>query len=244
MIEKNGRNQSVQESVFRYLRKNILELTLLPGTIMSANEVSNMMQVSRTPVREAFIRLEREGLVNVIPQKETTVSPIDLERSWQEQFLRESLEIAALTPFIEKCLPEDIRVMRHYIELQKKKVYQGDYISTIEIDDSFHQMIFLVAKQPLSWGIIESMSGHYRRCRILAMQTDEIGINATFQHEDLVKELESGDLEAAQVIMRTHLRRLFDEKKILLEKYPGYFQEEGKDQFKVDFTSLNAAKQG
>ena len=235
------KNQSVQESVFQSLRKNILELVLLPGTIMSANEVSNMMQVSRTPVREAFIRLEREGLVQVVPQRETTVSPIDLERCWQEQFLRESLEVAALEPFIRKCKPEDIKRMRKYIELQQKKAHEKDYVSTIEIDDAFHQTIFQVAGQMLSWDIIESMSGHYRRCRLLAMQSDEIGLNVTYQHKALVDELERGDLQVAQATMRTHLRRLYNEKNMLLEKYPNYFKEE-KDQFSVDFTTLNGTR--
>ena len=119
VTEKEPGVKSVQESVFRSLRKNILNLTLLPGTQMSANEVSDMMQVSRTPVREAFIRLEREGLIHVIPQRETIVSRIDLRRSWQEQFLRESLELAVLAPFIKMQSTADIEKMRGYIQLQR-----------------------------------------------------------------------------------------------------------------------------
>ena len=236
------RNQSVQESVFQSLRKNILELVLLPGTMMSANEVSNMMQVSRTPVREAFIRLEREGLVQVVPQRETTVSPIDLERCWQEQFLRESLEVAALEPFVKRCQAEDIKRMRGYIELQQKKAHQGDSVGTIEMDDAFHQTIFQVAGQELSWEIIESMSGHYRRCRLLAMQTEKIGLNVTYQHETLVDELERGDLQVAQATMRTHLRRLYNEKNMLLEKYPEFFMEVERDQFGVNLAPLNSTR--
>ena len=243
-MEKDARVQSVQESVFRSLRKNILNLTLLPGTQMSANEVSDMMQVSRTPVREAFIRLGREGLVHIIPQRETIVSRIDLKRSWQEQFLRESLELAALAPFIRMRGTADIEIMRGYIQLQRERVQESDYISTIDIDDMFHQTIFLVAEQLLSWEIIESMSGHYRRCRLLSMQSQEIGANVIAQHETLVNELEEGDLQAAQATMRTHLRRLFDEKKLLLEKHPDFFvPTEPQDQFDVDFAALNGARQ-
>ena len=239
-MERETGAKSVQESVFRSLRKNILNLTLLPGTQMSANEISDMMQVSRTPVREAFIRLEREGLVHVVPQRETIVSRIDLRRSWQEQFLRESLELAVLAPFIKMRGAADIEKMRGYIRLQQDRMKEGDYASTIDIDDMFHRTIFFVAEQPLSWEIIESMSGHYRRCRLLSMRVQEIGANVILQHENLVNELERGDLQTAQATMRTHLRRLFDEKSILLEKHPDFFVPAGhQNQFDVDFATLN-----
>ena len=81
-------SRSVQDNVYSALRVSIINLNLAPGTAISETEVSLKFQVSRTPVREAFIRLSKEGLVEVIPQKETLVSLIDPIRVKQEFFLR------------------------------------------------------------------------------------------------------------------------------------------------------------
>ena len=86
------RSRSVQDSVYTALRTSIINLNLAPGTAISEKEISRRFGVSRTPVREAFIRLSKEGLVRVIPQKETQVSLVDFRRVEQEFFLRESLE--------------------------------------------------------------------------------------------------------------------------------------------------------
>jgi len=66
-----------------------MRLQLKPGTAMSTQEIADKLHVSKTPVREAFIRLQREGLVEIFPQKQTVVSRIDLKRTAQERFIRE-----------------------------------------------------------------------------------------------------------------------------------------------------------
>ena len=60
---------SVQEMVYRTLRDKIVSMELKPGTIISTQEIADSMSVSRTPVREAFIRLQREELLDVAPQR-------------------------------------------------------------------------------------------------------------------------------------------------------------------------------
>jgi DNA-binding GntR family transcriptional regulator len=80
------RSPSVQDSVYTALRESIMNLNLAPGTVISEKEISCRYEVSRTPVREAFIHLSKEGLIKVIPQKETQVSLIDFARVEQEFF--------------------------------------------------------------------------------------------------------------------------------------------------------------
>ncbi len=76
---------SAQEKVYRTLRDEILSMVLKPGTIISTQEIAGLLGVSRTPVREAFIRLQGENLLDVAPQKGTAVALIDLDRVYQER---------------------------------------------------------------------------------------------------------------------------------------------------------------
>ena len=70
--------RTASATVYDILQRNIMNLTLIPGTPMSEKDISEKMSVSRTPVREAFIRLSKEALVSIIPQKGSFVSRISL----------------------------------------------------------------------------------------------------------------------------------------------------------------------
>ena len=76
-----AQDNSIRENVYRVIRENITSLQLAPGTTVSTQELAAKLQVSRTPVREAFIRLQKEDLVEITPQKGTMVSRIDLTRA-------------------------------------------------------------------------------------------------------------------------------------------------------------------
>ena len=74
-VFEQEKNQPIHQWVYQVLRSNIIKLHLPPAQRISENEVSEALGVSRTPVREAFIRLAEDGLINVTPQKRSTVSP-------------------------------------------------------------------------------------------------------------------------------------------------------------------------
>ena len=83
----------VRDQVFDRLREAILSLELTPGTTLSRTTLATQFGVSSTPIRDALMRLEEEGLVEVFPQHATVVSPIDLTLAHQAHFLRRSLEL-------------------------------------------------------------------------------------------------------------------------------------------------------
>ena len=114
-----AQDNSIRENVYRVIRENITSLQLAPGTTVSTQELSSKLQVSSTPVREAFIRLQKEDLVEITPQKGTMVSRIDLTRAEKERFIRESLETAILPLFLQNCTEPDLKELELLIEKQK-----------------------------------------------------------------------------------------------------------------------------
>ena len=111
-----AQDNSIRENVYRVIRENITSLQLAPGTTVSTQELAAKLQVSRTPVREAFIRLQKEDLVEITPQKGTMVSRIDLTRAEKERFIRESLETAILPLFLQNCTEPDLKELELLIE--------------------------------------------------------------------------------------------------------------------------------
>jgi DNA-binding GntR family transcriptional regulator len=238
-METKGRAGTVQDSVYTNLRKNIINLSLAPGTAISEQEIALRYQVSRTPVRETFIHLAKEGLIQVFPQKETLVSRIDFSRVEQEFFLRESLETAVLEPFSKNSRPEDFISLDGLIQKQNAAFENNDYIHFVDFDDEFHRTFFETAGQDLSWTVLEKMCGHYHRIRLLTIRLQGIAKNIVGQHKKLLGALKKKDPGKAREILQEHLHKLGAEEKMLRGEFPDYFVSPGKiDVFNVDFGGL------
>ncbi|MDR1901323.1 MAG: GntR family transcriptional regulator [Treponema sp.] len=226
----------VQDAVYNSLRKSIMNLNLVPGTAISEKEVSLRYKVSRTPVREAFIHLSQEGLVRVIPQKETLVSLIDIARVKQEFFLRENLEAGVLGPFIKNSNPQYFAEMERLLEMQRLAYNRNDHINFVMYDDLFHRTFFEAAGQMLSWYVLESMSGHYHRMRLLTIRLKGIAHDVVDHHTMILKALREKDLNEAHTRFRMHIHKLDTEEELLMREYPGYFVSGSeKDVFETDF---------
>lgn len=217
-------NHSVQDAVYQELKKGIMTLYIAPGTEMSTQEIATKLQVSRTPVREAFIRLQREGLVKAsIPQKGTVVSKINLERVGQERFLRESLELGVVAPFLEKAEDLDFGRLRSHIQDQISCYKNKDYAEFVRCDNRFHKTLFDVAGQQLSWEIISNYNGHYNRIRVLTIRNEDTIRGTIDQHMKIVELMEQRNVSLVQAELQNHVQKLLYEKNNLLDHYPEYF---------------------
>jgi len=238
MALDNGRGESVHDSVYNALRDSIINLNLAPGTAVSEKEISLRFNVSRTPVREAFIHLSNEGLIRVIPQKETQVSLIDMARVEQEFFLRQSLEIAVQEPFLNNCRPEHLAELEKLIDAQAKSLSKNSPADFIKYDDAFHRIFFEGAGQDLCWEIISGMSGHYSRLRILIVRNSGIADEKISCHRNVLDALKNHDAAKSRKLLFNHLNIRNDEN-LLREKFPDFFVPEVQtNSFDVDFGGM------
>ena len=234
MIER----KSIQTLVYEELKRNIMSMKLEPGQTMSTQEIATKLNVSRTPVREAFLRLQSEGLVEMIPQRETMVSKISLKRVEQEKFIRECLEMGVIRKFMDKSGCEVEENMAELIQLQKKCGEEKDFVGFLEADDQFHKVLFDVTGQEMAWETIASRTGHYNRLRILYVQRDTAMQESIEQHHKIATLLESGSREEAARALSSHVRRLDIDEAGLIAQYPDYFESEGERSWENRIGSL------
>ena len=90
----DGRAGSIAEQVFRTLRSSIVTMRLTPATALSEQDIADRLNVSRQPVREAFIKLSEIGMVRVLPQRGTFVVKISAKAVTDARFVREAVECA------------------------------------------------------------------------------------------------------------------------------------------------------
>lgn len=217
---------STQEKVYRSLRDDIISLRLEPGTIISTQDIANQLDVSRTPVREAFIRLQRESLLEITPQRSTVVARIDLDRVYQERFIRESLEIENLDCFVSIHPERTFEKMRRSIERQQKAIQDKSYMEYIELDNEFHQLGFKATGERLSAEIVGHMNGHYDRIRLLHTRVETVLLTAIDEHVQFLDACKDGNVSLAREVLRRHLQQLFINEEILLDTWPNYFKKD------------------
>jgi len=220
--------------VYFTLLKNIVNLNLKPGEPLNVKNISEQLNVSRTPVRDALIKLAKEGLVDVFPQKGTSVSKIDLRRVQEEQFLRQSLEVRAVTIFMQEHQPSHLASLEEYIQKQTEALETKDYLSCLYYDDEFHHVFFDAIDKNMCWETIQSLSGHYRRVRLVSIWDIDIFAGVINEHKRMLENIAAGNIDAVRQLFLEHSSKLVKEVEALSEKYPEYFKEQKKGSFLLE----------
>lgn len=220
-----GEPNKLNDEVYRRLNDEIMDFTLEPGRAVSVQKLASVCGVSRTPVREAVIRLKKKGLVEIFPQSGTVISRISLDRIAQERFLRKSLEIGAVEPFLRRCGSEVLQRMEELVSSIRKSGARNCR-NIFSIDNEFHRLIFETAGQALSWETICDVVSHYNRFRFLSTRIEGINHSIAEEHEEILRAAQAGDADAMRAALEFHLGKVEEETETLLALYPDYFVSE------------------
>jgi GntR family transcriptional regulator, rspAB operon transcriptional repressor len=213
------------QRIFATLLHRILTFDLKPFDEISESGLAEQMGVSRTPVREALARLARLQLVDIFPQRGTIISPLrvaDLKRS---QFVRECLEWGLLRRALRS--PERPRLVASLgaeIAVQRTLASIGDEARFYASDELFHRRIASAVGLPNIWEDISDAKLHMDRFRHLMLASVETLPVIVEQHERIVAAIDAGDRQAAELALKTHLRRIFAFLRPAYDAHPEYFE--------------------
>lgn len=217
---------STAEQVYVRLREAIIRGELRPGQRLSENELSERLRMSRTPVREAFIRLRREGFLQVRPQAGTFVSPILLADVEDSQFLRETLECRTIALAAEHCTQEEARALERLLEEQAVLCREGNHHDFVTADDTLHQDLIKCSRRPSVWKVVRDAKAQLDRVRYLSLE-DTAWLQMIFrQHQAIVRHVVRHDQERAVDVMREHLRTVFQAIERIAARHPEFFAQE------------------
>lgn len=219
------RRSPVVPQVHRILREGIVSIQLRPGQVLSEKDVADQLGVSRTPVREAFIRLATEGLVDIFPQLGTVVARIDVDAVIEAQFVREVLEVAAAR---DACAASDESLMAPlFVNLrgQAEACDTGDLDRFHELDEALHRTIFGIGGHSLAWRVIHTAKPHLDRVRRLSLPNPaERQLDIT-QHGEIVEAIVAANAQATEEAVRKHARSILGALPHLRARLPQYFTE-------------------
>lgn len=222
LLERLPRENS-GEYALRTIKENIISLELPPGSQISESELATEMGLSRTPVREALIELSRVKIIDIQPQKKSTIPLIDYEMVDESRFMRNLLECAVVELDCEMAAPGDLDRLRENIRLQN--LYLDDFYSTqlLTLDNEFHGMLFGIARKSQVFALMQNISIHFDRVRSMALSSVK-NLKIVQDHVDLVDAIEHRDPAAARTLMEKHLNRYKIDAAALRAEYPQYFK--------------------
>ena len=223
-VDLHERRRGASGTAFAWLRQEILSGRMRPGQALSENEIAQRLGVSRTPVREAIIRLESEGLLAVRPQVGTTVAPIDVDAVADVQFLREAIECRTVALAARRVTAADAKDLRAQLKVQARVAARGDHAAFVPLDDRLHQKLLAMAGWPRVWRAVEDAKAQLDRVRFLSLEDPAWLATIHRQHEEIVDRVVAGDVDAAVAAMEHHLRAVFASIATIAATRPEYFR--------------------
>lgn len=218
------KRQTTAEELFHRLHADIISLQLTPGTKLSEVEVAKMYDVSRQPVREAFMRLGDLNLLQIRPQKATLVRKISFEDLKTTRFVRAAVEVEVVRRACEVATEEGLAALRANLEQQKGAIAVADSNLLHELDYEFHRLICDAADCLRAFKTIAENKAHTDRVCTLEL-SDACGMQEIFEgHCNIVDAITARDEEAAVRFTRHHLAHLDDTLENARQNHAEYFE--------------------
>ncbi|MGR3660211.1 MAG: GntR family transcriptional regulator [Paracoccaceae bacterium] len=219
----DGSATTIADSVYQKLRRAIVRLELAPATPISENEISGEMGVSRTPVREAILRLTREKLVEVVPKSGTFVARIPLSALGEAIVVRKALEGVTVRAATAKATPSQILEFRAMIERQREISATNDAEAFHRADEDFHAAFATIGNYRGIWDLIRQVKVQVDRYRRLTLPQSGRMDMIIQEHEAVVDALAEGDADLAVQNMELHLDKLQLDIAVFRDLWPKYF---------------------
>jgi len=219
---EEGKGTRKKLNVYKTLKNAIQFLELEPGSSITDAQLASELGVSRTPVREALIRLSDDLLVDIYPQRGTYVSKINLSIIKEIEYMRHIIEtkiclkMCAKRADISHAVDESLFLMD--IAVKKR-----DVVRFVLSDEAFHRALFSYANHEMIWNIISNNRMHYNRFLMLDMAFPNAMEESYEEHKKIVEYIQRGDSKKLiQLFDRHHEHKYMAREEEIIQKYGEY----------------------
>ena len=201
-------HKPLREMVYEELKMQILKGSIIPGTRMMEVELAEEMGVSRTPIREAIRKLEKEGLVTIEPRRGAYASMISTEDMVEILEVRQDLEGLAAYFAADRMTEEKMEELREVSNSYNEAVKSGKMEDMIKYDTRFHHIIVESCRNKILVQMIEQLQELVLRFRYIYYDNFRRAENMPEEHEAIVAAISEGNADKARAAADIHIDRL------------------------------------
>jgi DNA-binding GntR family transcriptional regulator len=222
------RRRPIVPQIYDALRDAIVRVAVRPGQAISETEMAASFGVSRTPVREALIRLADEGLIDIYPQAGTFVSRIDLAAVREAQFVRQALETAVAIEAASSASSASSAsagaAFEPILERQERAIRDKDFPAFFASDEDLHRTVFELGGHGATWRLVQAAKSHLDRVRQLEEPPAKTLREMLGQHRAIAGAIRDGDVAAAVDAVREHSTVILSIAPAIAARHPELFR--------------------
>ena len=200
-------SRPIREIAYDILKKAIITGEIPAGERIVETEYADRLHISRTPLREALRKLERDGLVEYVMRRGVVVHAFTTEDVDQIYTIRNSLEMLTLPYIIDRATAEDIAGLREKLAVMDKLIAKDDVEGLSPLAREFHTSLTAISGKNRILRVIEGQDEYIRRFSAMAIQQEDRRSSAHEEHHRLVDLVEQKDLPAFETLMKHHIER-------------------------------------
>ncbi len=200
-------SRPIREIAYEVLKKAIITGEIPAGERIVETDYADRLHISRTPLREALRKLERDGLVEYVMRRGVVVRAFTIEDVREIYTIRNALEMLTLPAIIEKATQEDIASLREKLSEMDKLQEKDDVEALSPLAREFHWQLTSISGQKRILRVIEGQDQYIRRFSSMAIQQEDRRTAAHQEHHRLVNYVEQKNLEKFTELTKKHIER-------------------------------------
>jgi len=200
-------SRPIREIAYDVLKKAIITGEIPAGERIVETDYADRLHISRTPLREALRKLERDGLVEYVMRRGVVVHAFTTEDVEQIYTIRNSLEMLTLPSIVENATAEDLAILREYLARMDVLQEKDDVEALSPLAREFHTRLTAISKKNRILRVIEGQDEYIRRFSSMAIHQENRRSSAHEEHHKLVDLLEERDLAGFESLMKHHIER-------------------------------------
>ncbi|MEG2481699.1 MAG: GntR family transcriptional regulator [Clostridia bacterium] len=206
-LSPSTESKPIRDIAYEVLKRAIVMGEIPAGTRIVETEYAERMHISRTPLREALRKLERDGLVEYVPRRGVVVRAFTIDDVKEIYTIRNALEMLTLPAIVQNATAEDIASLREKLRAMDGFDQNNDIASLSPLARAFHAQLTAISGLPRILRVIEGQDQYINRFSAVSIARETRRRAAREEHYRLVEYVEARDLESFEALMQKHIER-------------------------------------
>jgi DNA-binding GntR family transcriptional regulator len=207
MAKEETRTPLLKDQAYQFIKENILDEHFPAGRVLSERELIEILEMSKTPIKSALVRLETEGFVTVHSKQGIIINDLSVNRITDIYDLRIALETYICGQIAGKMTEEHCRLLENNLQESEEKANQLDSKGFAKLDHAFHRLLCECSGNEEIYRVLLNYQDHLLRITMRHLKKDPQRMKQFWQeHVEIYKHLRRGDLASID-LMKEHLQQ-------------------------------------